>query len=127
MYIITTSSLIYQSALIQDIGRRKAFIDYGADFEYNKLGIKNPDIVIFLYAPFDLIAKMRNDRKENGGVANDIHESVLEYMQMVHKNAMFVADYLSWNVVECNNGNEIKGKEDIHHEVYSLVRRKALS
>ena len=43
----TTSSVIYQSALIEDIELKKAFIDYITDFEYNKIGIKEPDKVIF--------------------------------------------------------------------------------
>ena len=30
----TTSSLIYQSALVEDIGARKAFVDFMADFHY---------------------------------------------------------------------------------------------
>ncbi len=33
----TTSSLIYQSALIEDIEERKKFIDYVIDFEYHKI------------------------------------------------------------------------------------------
>lgn len=123
----TTSSLIYQSALIQDIDKRKAFIDYVVDFEYNKLEIKSPDIVVFLYASFDLIEKMRKEREENEGVVSDIHENDLGYMRMVYENAVFVADYLSWDIVSCDDGNKMWCKEDIHHEVYSLVRRKALS
>ena len=47
----TTSSIIYQAALIEDIDERINFIDYICDFEYNKLGIKKPDHVIFLHAP----------------------------------------------------------------------------
>ena len=33
----TTSSLIYQSALITDIEEKKAFIDYVCEFEYEKI------------------------------------------------------------------------------------------
>ena len=61
----TTSSLIYQSALITDIEEKKAFIDYVCEFEYEKMGIGKPDDVIFLHAPFDLVTEMRNARKVN--------------------------------------------------------------
>ena len=54
----TTSSLVYQSALIDDFNERKKFIDYVVDFEYNKLGIKEPDLVIFLTAPFEIVSKI---------------------------------------------------------------------
>ena len=118
----TTSSLIYQAALIQDIEDRKQFINFVIDYEYNKLGIKEPDNVIFLHAPFDLVTKMRNARKHNEGINNDIHESNLDFMKKVYENGMFLADYLSWNKVKCNNGNQMKSIDQIHEEVYKLVR-----
>ena len=54
----TTSSLIYQSALIENLDEKKKFIDYVTEFEYGKIGIKEPDNVIFLHAPFDLVTKL---------------------------------------------------------------------
>lgn len=119
----TTSSLIYQSALIEDIEQKKKFIDYVIDFEYSKIGIKEPDNVIFLYAPFDLVTKMRKARKENEGVANDIHESNLDFMKKVYESAMFIADYLSWNKVDCSDNNKMRSINDIHEEVYRLVKK----
>ena len=120
----TSSSLIYQSALIKDLVEKKNFIDYISDLEYNKIGIKEPDSVIFLHAPFELVTEMRKSRRENEGFVNDIHERNLDFMKKVYENAMFVADYLSWDKVACNNGNKMKQIEEIHKEVYSLVKKK---
>lgn len=120
----TTSSLIYQSALIEDLAEKKKFIDYVTDFEYHKIGIKEPDNVVFLHAPFDLVTEMRNARKQNDGIVNDIHESNIEFMKKVYESAMFIADYLSWDRVQCNKGNQMRSIEDIHDEVYSLIKRK---
>ena len=120
----TTSSLIYQSALIFDVEKKKEFIDYVVDFEYNKLEIFEPDNVIFLHAPFDLVTEMRNNRKQNDGISNDIHEKDLEFMKKVYDSSMFIADYLSWDMVKCNNGNNMRSIEDIHKDVYKLVKKK---
>ena len=120
----TTSSLIYQSALITDIEAKKAFIDYVCEFEYEKLGIGRPDDVIFLHAPFDLVTEMRNARKQNDGVANDIHERDLEYMKRVYESAMFIADYLGWSSVRCDKDGKMRCIEDIHDDVYKLVKKK---
>lgn len=117
----TTSSLIYQSALIEDLEEKKAFVDYVCDFEYNKLGIKKPDVVIFLYAPFDLVAKMRNERKQNDGVENDLHERNLEFMKKVYDNAMFIADYLGWSKIKCNDCDKMKSVEEIHAEIIDVL------
>lgn len=113
----TTSSLIYQSAMIDDIEERKEFIDYVIDFEYNKIGIQKPDIVIFLYASFDLVTEMRNKRKENAGIKGDIHEKDLSFMKKVYDNAMFVANYLGWTMIKCDTENVMKRIEDIHSEI----------
>lgn len=120
----TTSSLIYQAALIEDIEERKEFVDYVCDFEYNKLGIKKPDVVVFLYAPFDLVTEMRNARKQNEGLENDIHERDLTFMKKVYDNAMFLADYLGWTKIKCNEGNRMKSIEEIHGEIRKLVINK---
>lgn len=116
----TTSSLIYQSALIEDEKEKKAFIDYVCDFEYNKLQIPKPDKVIFLYADYDLVKEMRKKRKENEGINNDIHEANDEFLRKVYKSALFVADYLGWDKVKCDNENNLKTIEEIHKMVYSI-------
>lgn len=118
----TTSSLIYQSALIEDITLKKEFIDYVTNFEYDKLGIGKPDQVIFLYAPLELITQLR--RKRNQGMEEDIHEKDFDFMEKVYKNAMFLADYLQFEKVKCNKEDEMRSIEEIHEEVYQLVKKK---
>ena len=118
----TSSSLIYQAALIEDIEERKKFIDYVIDFEYNKLGIKKPDITIFLYASFDLVTKMRKERHNNEGIPNDIHERDLEFMKKVYDNAIFIADYLNWNKIKCDDNGHMRSIESIHKDICSLLK-----
>lgn len=118
----TTSSLIYQSAVIEDIEERKAFIDYVTDFEYNKLGIQKPDKVIFLTAPFDLVQSMRRARQNNDGVQNDIHERDMAFLKKVYDNALFVADYLSFDIVESSTNDKMESPSEIHNKVYRLVK-----
>ena len=120
----TTSSLIYQAASFATNEEKKAFIDYIIDFEYNKIGLPKPDVVIFLTAPFTLAMKMKQQRKENEGLENDIHERNLDFMQKVYDNACFVADYLDWEKIVCNKDDEMRSIEDIHQEVYQLVKKK---
>jgi len=120
----TTSSLIYQGALIEDEEQKKKFVDYVIDYEYNKLGIKSPDSVIFLHALFDLVTEIRNARKTNEGLTNDIHERNLDYMKKVYNSALFVADYLGWDRIDCNYGHQMKSISEVHHDVYRLIKSK---
>ena len=113
----TTSSLFYQSALIDDMDKKKEFIDWVCDFEYNKNGLKKPDQVIFLTAPFDIVNELRLSRTDNEGIKNDIHEANQEFMKRVYDNAMFVAKYLNWTIIECSSNNKMKSIEEIHEEI----------
>lgn len=118
----TTSSLIYQSCELDSIEEKKKFIDYVIDFEYNKLELKQPDQVIFLTAPLDLVTNLRKERQNNQGIINDIHERNIEFMNKVYNNALFVADYLKWDKVECSSGSKFRTIEDIHDEIYTLIK-----
>ncbi|MBQ3475257.1 MAG: thymidylate kinase [Bacilli bacterium] len=119
----TTSSIIYQAAVIDDIEERKKFIDFVIDYEYNKLGIGEPDTVIFLHAPFDLVTELRNERKDNEGLTNDIHERNLDFMKKVYDNAMFVADYLKWDKVNCESDGRFESIDDIHNKILSIINK----
>lgn len=118
-----TSSVIYQSALISDMDEKKKFIDYIIDFEYEKIGIPKPDKVIFLTAPYDIIKEMRMKRKllEGEAVAGDIHENDDEFLLKVYNNAIFVANYLGWDIVDCACDNKMKSIDEIHNEIYNLI------
>lgn len=119
----TTSSLIYQSALIENKQAKREFLDYVIDFEYNKLGIQQPDCVIFLHAPLELVNKMRQARLANEGVTNDIHERNLDFLQKVYDNAMYVADYLGWTKINCAaaDGKKMRSIDAIHKDVYQAL------
>ena len=120
----TTSSLIYQSASIEDEKEKEAFIDYVYDYEYNKLGIAKPDIVIFLYAPFEVSRRLKEKRKNNDGIKNDIHESDLAFMKRVSDTSIEIANKYNWDFIECSKNDEMRSIEDIHEDVYKLIKKK---
>ena len=120
----TISSMIYQSAMMDNLWDVRDFAKYVEDFEYNKLGIQKPDRVIFLCAPFDTITCLRMNRNYNDGVKRDIHESNEVFMRKVYSTGMFLSRFLSWDIVECNRGDEMRSIDDIHKDVYKLVRKK---
>lgn len=124
----TTSSLIYQSTSIDDLTEKNKFLDYVYDFEYHKLGIHEPDIVFFLTAPFDLITKLREQRTENAGIKNDVHERDRELLRKVNENALYVANYFHWQIINCStpDHNNIRSIEDIHQDIYQVLQKQKL-
>lgn len=113
----TTSSMIYQSSLINNKEEKEKFIDYVSDYEYNKLGIKEPDIVIFLTADFDVVSNMRNNRVDNEGIKNDVYERDNLLMRKIYDNSSFVADYLHFEKVKCDEDGKLKSIDQIQEEI----------
>ena len=117
----TTSSLIYQSALMNGEDEKKEFIDYVMDYEYNKLRIRKPDKVIFLTADFDLVSSMRSKRESNDGVKNDVYERDNKLMKRIYDNAMFVSNYLKFDVVKCDFDGSLRSIDDIQDEIRKII------
>lgn len=118
----TTSSALYQSSLIDDLDERKKFIEYIIDYEWNKLGIKKPDKVIFLNADFEAVQNMLKLRGDNGGVENDIYEADMVFMKKVHDNAVSVAKYLNWDIIECSKDGKMLSIDEIHDKIYDVFK-----
>ena len=118
----TTSSLMYQSSVIDDEITKKNFIEFMADYEYNKLGIKRPDNVIFLYSSFELAKKLREQRESNEGIEKDIHEMNENYLRGVYNNSLLVAENQGFDKINCEKNNNMKSKEEIHSEIKKLIK-----
>ena len=58
------------------------------------------------------------------GVKNDIHERDLEFMKNVSDTSISIANKFNWSYIECIKDNEMRTIEDIHEDVYKLVRQK---
>ena len=120
----TTSSLIYQATNFKTQEEKKNFIDYVCDFEYNKLGLKKPDMVIFLKTNFDVSMKLRNNRVGNEGVTNDIHERDTEFLRKVYDTSLMVSKYLNWYTVECSDDEKMYSIDEIHDKIYTYVKKR---
>lgn len=115
----TTSNIVHQVAKIDDTQEKIEAIKWICDMEYNRLGIPEPERVIFLDMPPWAAAKLREGRsnKITGGEKQDIHESNAEFMKKSYDNALFVANYLSWDIVKCTSGTNIKSIDEISRDI----------
>ncbi len=118
----TTSSLIYQPTAVSNPLEREELINHIYDYEYHKLGLPEPDLVIFLYAPFEVAKKIRNKRKNNDGIKNDIHEGDMEFLKNVSDVSVSVAKKFNWSFVNCVKDDEMRSIQEIHEDVYKLVK-----
>ena len=116
----TTSNLIYQGALFDDKDKDN-FMDYITDYEYNKLGLMEPSLVIFLKVDKNYSVKLLSDRfKENK--TTDINERDTKFLDKVYDNSLYVASKYNFKVVDCSCDNRLRSIDDISDEIYSIVK-----
>ena len=100
----TTSNLIYQGSFFKD---KEEFLDYITDYEYNKLGLKKPDLVIFLKLDKSIAKELRKNR-DNEGVEGDINEEDSSFLDKVYDNSLYVADKYNFKIIECSKDGVLR-------------------
>ena len=113
----TTSNLIYQGSFFKD---KDEFLDYITDYEYNKLGLKKPDLVIFLKLDKSIAKELRKNR-DNEEVEGDINEKDNVFLDKVYDNSLYVADKYNFKIIECSKDGVLRSIDDISGEIYSIV------
>ena len=116
----TTSNLIYQGSLFER-EKKDEFLDYITDYEYNKLGLKKPDLVIFLKLDKSIAKELRKNR-DTDGVEGDINEKDNVFLDKVYDNSLYVADKYDFKVIECSSDGKLRSIDDISREIYSIVK-----
>ena len=117
----TTSNAVHQASKLPE-NEREAFFAWLYDFEFQKVGLPKPDAVIFLDVPISFTEKMMRKRESDTGTHADIHEQDLDYLRTCRETAAQAAAFYGWKSVACVRNGELRSIEDIHAEIYELVR-----
>lgn len=118
-----TSNMVHQASKIEDNDEKIRYLNWLEDFEYEKMGIPRPDLIIFLNMPTEMAVRLMEARKNKitGEEKKDIHERDKVYLEKSHKNACSVAAMYNWKEIKCSEGDRIKTIEEIGEEIYKLV------
>ncbi|MEJ6952227.1 dTMP kinase [Natronospora cellulosivora (SeqCode)] len=114
----TTSNMIHQASKIDSTSKKKEYLEWLSDLEFNKFKLPEPDLVIFLDMPVEYSVKFIEERGNQ-----DIHENDLDYLQSTYNNAVEIADIYNWQEIKCTVGAMIKTIDQIHQEVYEQVNK----
>ena len=111
-----TSNIIYQMSKVSD-DQRDAFIEWQADFEYEKLGIPKPDLVIYLDVEPDVSQKLMEKRYGGDKSKMDLHERNVQFLLDCRRSAVYAAEKCGWKVINCCENGDIKSIEQIAKEI----------
>ena len=115
----TTSNAVHQCSKLPP-EKWDGYLDWLFDFEYDKLGIPKPDLVIYLRVDTDLSQELMNKRY-HGEDKRDIHEKDLDYLARCRSAAEYCSEKFGWRIVECVKEGKMRSVEDIGNEVLSIV------
>lgn len=119
----TTSNAVHQASKLPE-GERKDFLDWLFDLEYRRLGLPEPDLVLYLDMPTEAAGRLLRRRESETNTLADIHEQDGDYLRRCRECAGEIARAQGWAVVDCANRDVPRTPEDIHREVVSLVSER---
>ena len=117
----TTSNAVHQGSKVPE-GERAEFFRWLYDLEYDRMGLPRPDLVVLLDMPVELSEQLMRKREQSTGTHADIHERDEDYLKKCRDVALHAAKYYGWRTVSCAKDGAIRGVEDIHEEVYAIVK-----
>ena len=116
----TTSNLAHQAVKLATKEARHEYFSWLEDFEYTRLGLPRPDLVVFLDMPPEASDRLLAARAKETG-ASDIHEKDKNYLHHVHDAYAEAAKLFGWVRVVCGEGTTPRNPEDIAADVYRAV------
>ena len=116
----TTSNAVHQASK-ESPENQPAFLHWLYDFEYDKLGLPRPDLIVYLDVPTDFTEAMMRRREADTNTKADIHEQDMEYLATCRRTGKAAAQYYGWTVIQCVKDGKMRTIEDIHEEIYRHV------
>ena len=116
----TTSNAVHQASKEPE-EKQGQFLKWLYEFEYDKLGLPAPDLVIYLDVPTDFTEQMMRRREADTNTQADIHEQDLAYLATCRRTGRKAAEFYNWTVIDCVKDGKMRTIEDIHNEIYGHV------
>ena len=116
----TTSNAVHQGCKLPD-EELPAFFSWLTDLEYNKMGLPEPDLVLYLDVDLETsIARMRR-REEKTHTHADIHEKDLDYLRRCLHTADRAADYYGWTRIPFQKDGVERDVDEKNQELYRIL------
>ena len=119
----TTSNAVHQGSKLSD-EELPAFFDWLQDLEYGRMGLPEPDLVIYLDIEVETsLARMRR-RQLKTHTSADIHEQDPEYLARCLRTARKAAAHYGWLSIPWLQDGQERSLEEKNREIYALIRER---
>ena len=116
-----TSNAIYQMVKLP-AAEWDNYLSWLEEYEYRKLLLPPPDLVLYLDMPPELSQKLLSGRYGGDESQKDLHEKNTAFLMRCRKAAVYSAERLRWKVIDCAQGDAPRPVGDIAEEIWRTVR-----
>ena len=114
------SNMGHQAGKLKTKKEQIEMMNWLEKLEYDLLELPRPDLVIFLFMPYQYTIELRNKRNE----VADIVEKDVDYLRNAEQAYSIMAEKYKYDVVYCVNNDKIRAIEEINEDVYNIVKNK---
>ncbi len=100
------------------------FLSWLWDYEYKKLGVPAPDLVLYLEMTPEISMALVSHRSEATGQTKDIHELDPMHLTNSYEAAIYSSDRLGWERIRCFEGGSPLSIEKISEMIKTRVAEK---
>jgi dTMP kinase len=124
-----SSNQIHQGGKIANIKKRKAFLKWLDEMEYEVFKIPRPDAVFYLSVPLKFALKLIHGRNKNIKrnylrSKKDVHEKDINFLKNSIKSALWLAKtQKKWTKIDCVKKGILDTRENIHKEIYEKIKK----
>lgn len=98
-----------------------AFLAWLEDYEYEKLELPRPDLVLFLDMPRTVADRLILSRYGGDESKKDIHEKNRAYLEKCEQSARYAAQKKGWRVIPCSDGTNPLPIDTIAEQIWMAV------
>lgn len=113
------SNIAHQSAKLEEYNERNNLFYFINKLEYELLELPKPDKIIFLFMPFKVAKKLKENMKQK----LDAHESNENHLLKSEEIFLNLSQGSNWKRINCSYENEPRSIEDINNEIFEYVSK----
>ena len=118
----TTSNAVHQGSKLGD-SELPAFFSWLADLEYNKMGLPEPDLVIYLDVDLETSRRRMREREALTHTSADIHEQDSAYLARCLRTASMACEHYGWTRIAFMKDGLSASLDEKNAEIYDMILR----
>ena len=118
----TTSNAVHQGSKLPE-AELPAFFDWLADLEYGKMGLPEPDLVIYLDVDLETSRRRMRQREQMTHTSADIHEQDSGYLARCLRTAELACEHYGWTRIPFLKDGRERDLDEKNAEIYRIIRQ----